>query len=56
MRADQQQGDQSAGNAKINPQHRRIKACGPAVAIDAGLESEKPVDRTQLQACVRDRE
>ena len=54
MRSDQHQGDQSAGNAKINPQHRCVKACGPAVAIDAGLKSEKPVDRTQLQASVRD--
>ena len=38
---------------EINSQHRGIKSRGPAVAIGARFEREKPVDRAKLQARIR---
>ena len=51
---DQQQDGKRPRKPKIDPQHFGIELAGTAIAVDARLEREKPVDRTKLQAGIGD--
>src|SRR5258708_17099173 len=40
---------------EINPPHSRVEMASPAIAIDAGFERQKPIDRAKMQTCVSDK-
>jgi hypothetical protein len=50
----QQHGNEQGCQHEIDSQHGAVEAGGPAVAVDAQLERQEAVDRTQLKARVRD--
>ncbi|MGY4357838.1 hypothetical protein ACVW0J_004331 [Bradyrhizobium sp. i1.7.7] len=52
--ADDQQRAEHHHDPHVNPHHARVEARRASVAIDAGLEGEKPVDGAKLQAAIRD--
>ena len=56
MHRDQQQDRERSCKPQVDSQHLRIEPAASAIAIDARLEGEKPVDGTKLQAGVGDQD